>query len=288
MGKELHTTLDKGDKVAEIDDAFKKSMSTLIAYHTLLQNVGMGGDKAFVAHTGMDFNHAAQAQGAKAALDESLEMLREFDEKVKEAKKPGKDLDGFPKGILSASAATPTLGRGGAVAGQDAHSEEQIEKDMAELPKLYADALTPQQTFARGQDELNATLKDATGKFYAGAEGAKAYEEALRRLTDVEMKELEASRKATDGIKAFWMELQHDGSENGKFAFDFLNTMFKDIEDGAAKTILARGSIINCARCGSNTSRVSRRWRSSSRSRKPQRRSPPKSERPRSARKSED
>jgi hypothetical protein len=63
--------------------------------------------------------------------------------------------------------------------------------------------------------------------------------DGVHKMQEELMKLLERSSSASDGLKAFFLQLQINGAENGKFAFSFASTMFKDFEDGIAKTILA-------------------------------------------------
>jgi hypothetical protein len=98
--------------------------------------------------------------------------------------------------------------------------------------------MTPLEKFTVAQRELDSILKNEDGTFRAGAEGAAAYAGAMRHLVDEEIRADAASKRATDGLHGFWLELQQ-GEASGKFAFSFASTMFKDFEDGIAKTVLA-------------------------------------------------
>ena len=61
----------------------------------------------------------------------------------------------------------------------------------------------------------------------------------VHKMQEELLKLLERSDSASDGMRAFFLQLQIDGAENGKFAFSFLTKAFSDVEDGIAKTILA-------------------------------------------------
>jgi hypothetical protein len=106
------------------------------------------------------------------------------------------------------------------------------------MKKAYEDALTPLQKFSIAQKELGLILKDANGNFIGGAQGAAAYAGALRHLEEEEEKQLAASRKVTDGLHAFWIEMQIEAGKNGAFAFDILNKAVKGFEDNLANAIV--------------------------------------------------
>jgi hypothetical protein len=112
--------------------------------------------------------------------------------------------------------------------------------------EILAQIETPLQKYATGL----ATIKElqAEGRLTAaqsaqatqqlGEEMVKAADK-VHKLQEELMKLLERSDSARDGMRAFWVQLQIDGSEKGKFAFSFATAAFKDLEDGIAKTILA-------------------------------------------------
>ena len=132
--------------------------------------------------------------------------------------------------------------------------------DQAELAKVTADQNeswrkageilaqieTPAQKYATGL----ATIRElqAEGRLTA-AQMAQATQlldqqmvkaaDHVHQMQEEMLKLLERSDSARDGLKAFFLQLEINGAENGKFAFSFASTMFKDFEDGIAKTILA-------------------------------------------------
>jgi len=132
--------------------------------------------------------------------------------------------------------------------------------DQAELAKVTADQNeawrkageilaqieTPQQKYATGLATIQelqlegrlSAAQTAQATQLLGDEMVKAADK-VHKLQEELMKLLERSDSAKDGMKAFWTQLQIDGSENGKFAFSFATAAFKDFEDGIAKTILA-------------------------------------------------
>jgi hypothetical protein len=115
--------------------------------------------------------------------------------------------------------------------------------------EILAQIETPAQKYAVGL----ATIREleAQGRLNAGqmAQATQLLDQEMvkaadhvHKMQEELMKLLERSDSARDGLRAFWLELQINGAENGKFAFSFASTMFKDFEDGIAKTILATRS----------------------------------------------
>lgn len=96
---------------------------------------------------------------------------------------------------------------------------------LATIRELQADGRLTAAQVAQATQLLNEQMLKA-------ADGVHKLQEEMMRL-------LERSDSAKDGLKAFWLQMQINGAENGKFAFGFATTMFKDFEDGIAKTILA-------------------------------------------------
>jgi hypothetical protein len=230
MGKELHAALDKKDELKELEDGFKTTMATLAQVSALM------GGKAFFAEFGATADQMAQKLAMVTAHVESLAQTKKFFDDLHEGE--GREPVGTKTPFPLGTPAMPTLVHGGAVAGELAAFAEEPRKQIEMMKMAYLEAMTPLQKFTVAQRELDLILKNQDGTFRAGAEGAAAYAGAMRHLVDEEIRAGEASKKATDGLHAFWLELQQ-GEKNGKFAFDLGSTMFRDIEDGIAKTILA-------------------------------------------------
>lgn len=233
MGKELQTALDKKDEVRLLDDAFKNTLTTLAQYRAIV------GGKGFFAEFGVSADELAQKLAVVTAHLESEVQLKKFLEQThgSQPREFGDTKTPFPL----ETPAMPTLVHGGAVAGELAAFGEEPRKQIEMMKKAFEEAMTPVQKFTLAQQELDLILKNADGTFRAGAEGAAAYAGAMRHLVDEEIRADAASKKATDGLHGFWLELQQ-GEKSGKFAFDLGTTMFKDFEDGIAKTILATRS----------------------------------------------
>jgi hypothetical protein len=233
MGKELHTALDKKDEVQLLDDAFKNTLSTLAQYRAIV------GGTAFFAEFGVSADQLSQKLAQVTAHLESEAQLKKFLEQTHEG--PAREFGDTKTPFALETPAMPTLVHGGAVAGELAAFGEEPRKQIEMIRKAYEEAMTPAQKFTVAQRELDSILKNADGIFRAGAEGAAAYAGAMRHITEEEQKAEAASRKAGEGLHAFWLELQQ-GEASGKFAFSFTSTMFKDFEDGISKTILATRS----------------------------------------------
>ena len=230
MGKELHAALDKKDEVQLLDDAFKNTLTTLAQYRAIV------GGAAFFAEFGASADQLSQKLAQVTAHLESEAQLKKFLEQTHEG--PAREFGDTKTPFPLETPAMPTLVHGGAVAGELAAFGEEPRKQIEMIRKAYEEAMTPAQKFTVAQRELDSILKNADGTFRAGAEGAAAYAGAMRHITEEEEKAEAASRKAGEGLHAFWLELQQ-GEASGKFAFSFTSTMFKDFEDGIAKTILA-------------------------------------------------
>jgi hypothetical protein len=112
--------------------------------------------------------------------------------------------------------------------------------------EILAQIETPAQKYAAGLatiQELQAegrlsAAQTALATQMLGDEMVKAADH-VHKMQEELLKLLERSDSASDGMRAFFLQLQIDGAENGKFAFSFLTKAFSDVEDGIAKTILA-------------------------------------------------
>jgi hypothetical protein len=228
FGQELHQALDKNDEITRLDDAFKKTLSTLAQYRALV------GGGAFFEEFGLSADQFAEQLSKVTGQLESQAQLKRFLDETKEKK--GDSVTAFP--IAAPRPAMPELIHGGSVAGELAAFAEEPRKQIEMMKKAFEEALSPVEKFKIAQRELDLILKNADGTFRSGAEGAAAYAGAMRHVTEEEEKALAGSRKAADGLHAFWMELQQ-GEASGKFAFSFATDAFKGLEDGIAKTILA-------------------------------------------------
>jgi hypothetical protein len=228
LGKELHGALDKSDEIQRLDDAFKSTLATLAQYRALV------GGAAFFKEFGVSADQLAEQLSKVTGQLESQAQLKRFLEETKEKK--GDAVPAFP--MLARPPAMPELVHGGSVAGELAAFAEEPRKQIEMMKKAFEEALTPVDKFKIAQRELDLILKNADGTFRSGAEGAAAYAGAMRHVTEEEEKALAGSRKAADGLHAFWMELQQ-GEASGKFAFSFASDAFKGLDDGIAKTILA-------------------------------------------------
>lgn len=227
LGKELHAALDRNDDISRLDNAFKGQMTTITSLRALL------GGKGFYAEFGMGADEARQSLAKVTGELESQAQLKKFFDDTQTKKGAPRNLP-----VFDFTPATPTLANNGAVDGSLAALKEQPRKQQEMLAKAYAEALTPLQKFMIGQRELDELLKNADGSFKAGAEGAAAYAGAMRHLTEEEERELAVSRSASDGMRAFWLQLQIEGGKNGEFAFEMLNKSIHGVEDNLANAIV--------------------------------------------------
>jgi len=158
-----------------------------------------------------------------------------------------KQTSGLPLPSLSLpgeNPATPTLGSGGTTAAQfDAFSKDQAAQLKA-AAAAYADIITPAQKYQLALQELSLLLQK-------GLIDQAAYTAAVQKAGEVEtkaqlhleemVKELDKllahSTSAADGVKAFFLQLEVDASQNGKMTFELLNSSLKGFEDEVTKAI---------------------------------------------------
>ena len=228
LGKELHAALDKNDEIARLDEGLKNSLSTLAIYRA------EAGSTRFFKEFGVSADRLAWQLATVTGQLESQVQLKKFLEETKEAH--GDVVAPFP--IAPGAAAMPDLVHGGGVAGAMAAFAEEPRKQIEMMKKAFDEALTPTEKLTIAQRELDLILKNRDGTFRAGAEGAAAYAGAMRHVTEEEERAEAASRKATDGLHALWLELTR-GEASGKFTFELGTAMSRAFEDGIARTILA-------------------------------------------------
>jgi hypothetical protein len=145
----------------------------------------------------------------------------------------------------------PTLGIGGTTAAQfDVFSQDILAQNKL-VAAAFEDAVTPAQQYQLKLQELRlafaslqAPLKDskeaqlafnaALDKLSAAETGAQLHLQELQKKLD-EM--LSHSTSAGDGIKAFFLQLQVEGAQNGRAAFELLNQGLKGFEDQLTKAV---------------------------------------------------
>ncbi|HSY92344.1 MAG TPA: hypothetical protein VK812_13285 [Candidatus Binatus sp.] len=145
---------------------------------------------------------------------------------------------------LSTAPALPTLGAGGSAGAK----LDTFAKDQAAQLKLaaaaYEAAMTAQDRYKLGVQELDLLLKEhlidetarAAGMAQLSQQLVKAADSA-HKLQEEMQKLLERSDSAAAGMQAFGMQLQINAAENGKFTYDLLTASTKGAEEDATKTL---------------------------------------------------
>ncbi len=197
---------------------------------------------------------ALELKAATAALDnyeKKLDRIRAILESdILRSELPSTNLPGG----VSTSAATPvsiattpaqpTLGAGGTTGAQfDAFSNDRVAQLKA-AAAAYQDLVTPQQKYELAQQELNLLLKEGlidqtafTAALQKANEQLVQGEDHIHKMQEDLQKLLERSTSATAGVQAFFLQLQVDAAQNGKFAFDLLNQGLKGFEDELTKAV---------------------------------------------------
>jgi hypothetical protein len=145
----------------------------------------------------------------------------------------------------------PQLGVSGLLGAElDAFSADTAAKSKL-LAQAFQDAISPAEEYGLKVQELKIAFSTLTPELRASQAAQQAFAAEMEKLGDQatkaslhlqEMqKELEKllshSTSAADGIRAFYLQLQIESSENGKFAFDLLNQGLKGFEDELTKAV---------------------------------------------------
>jgi len=153
---------------------------------------------------------------------------------------------GAPMPVLPAArTAMPTLGTGGTAAAQ----LEAFQKDQAAQLRLaaqaYQEAMSPQQKYQLGIEELSLLLEKGLVGQTAYSAGVAQLEQqmikaadSVHRLQEEMMKLLERSDSASAGAAAWAKQVQINAAQTGKFVFDELTAASKGFEDTAAASLI--------------------------------------------------
>jgi hypothetical protein len=103
--------------------------------------------------------------------------------------------------------------------------------------KAYDDIITPAQKLQLTEKELDLLVKEnLIDRVAYNAALAKAKEEAAK-TTDQLNKLLEKTGDVNAGLQAFFLQLQTEAGQGGKFTFEFLNKGLQGFEDETVKAI---------------------------------------------------
>jgi hypothetical protein len=145
----------------------------------------------------------------------------------------------------------PTLGSGGTAAAQfDAFSKDTLAQNKL-VASAFQDAVTPTEEYQLKLQELKLAFANLPEALKNSVQATEAFNAALAKLgaeeTKAELHLLELqknldellshSTSASDGVKAFFLQLNIESSQTGKFAFDILNQGLKGFEDELTKAV---------------------------------------------------
>jgi hypothetical protein len=213
---------------------------------------------------------ALQLSSARAALDaygkklDELKIKLEGDILAKQALElfskplPGREFTGTTpppgSGFTSPQAippVIPTLGEGGTAAAQfDAFSKDVLAQNKL-VAAAFQSAITPTEEYQLKIDELKLAFSNLPDPLKNSVQAQEAFNAELAKLgaaetaAELHLEELQKkldellshSTSASDGIKAFFLQLDIESSRNGKFAFDILNQGLKGFEDELTKAV---------------------------------------------------
>ncbi len=140
-------------------------------------------------------------------------------------------------GLAQAAPVAPTLIPGGTTGAQfDAFSKDETAKLQA-AARAFQDIITPQQKYDLTQQELNLLLQkgyiDQTAFTAAMQKANEQLAEASHKLEDL----LKKTGDASAGIQAFFIQLKTNATQDGAFAFDFLNKSLDGFENATIKAL---------------------------------------------------
>jgi hypothetical protein len=262
-GVKAQEALERAKKTAESIAAFYReigSASSKIApdadpIHKLEGEITAARVKAVA-----DFDEMRKASASALNLDHALSALGRLEalqDRVLASAKASADVvkaqAGLPTTIaptgrapvFGGTTAMPTLGAGGlAGAKYGAFANDQAAQ-LKLAAQAYQDALTPQDKYKLGQQELQLLVSKGlidqnaytAAMTQLDAQMVKAAE-STHKLQEEQQKLLERSNDATAGLKAYAIQLQLAGAENGKFVYDTLNAATKSGEDDAVKSLM--------------------------------------------------
>jgi hypothetical protein len=152
---------------------------------------------------------------------------------------------------FSTTPIVPQLGVGGTAAAQlDVFSNDTLAQNKL-VAQAFQEAITPTEEYQLKLQELKLAFASLPDPLKNSAQAQQAFTAALDKLgasetaAELHLQELQKkldellshSTSATDGVKAFFLQLQIQAGENGKFAFDLLNQGLKSFEDELTKAV---------------------------------------------------
>jgi hypothetical protein len=202
---------------------------------------------------GKTSNSALQLRQAEAALDSYESHLKRIYARTKadadvlaaEAELPKTiSATGTAPQFAAPSAMPSGLPMSAAGAKFDTFANDQAAQ-LKMAAQAYQDAMTPQDKYKVGQEELQllvskglidqnaytAAMMQLDQQMVKAATSAHKLQEEMQKL-------LERSNDAGAGLKAYAIQLQLNAEEQGKFVYDVLTAATKGAEDDAAKSLM--------------------------------------------------
>lgn len=141
-------------------------------------------------------------------------------------------------GLVMTPAPRPILGAGGTAAAQvDVFSKDQAAQ-LRDAAAAYAELLTPAQKYQVTQQELNILLQKGLIDQAAYTAAMQKAQEEMTKATDKLEKLLAKTNDASAGMQAFFIKLNQDAGQNGKFTFDILNKGLEGFENNTVSMLM--------------------------------------------------
>lgn len=239
------STEDAAERHAKNLDIEKEKLGEVIEELKSYNEAKDALNKKFLADSLLVSDYPPEAEAARRKLNDA--SFQELNKRSRAADKEfAPYFDNTKDKTLAPAGPPPT---------SDQEELIKIQLDLNEARRKAAEVLTqietPTQKYAVAQQTLNVLLKDGliSRRQYDDAlaqadQRETLAEEHLRKLNEELIKAASNSTSAAAGVKAFYLQLQIDAAQNGKFAFDFLSQGVKGFEDTFTKslTLVSRNS----------------------------------------------
>jgi len=158
----------------------------------------------------------------------------------------------FQKTGITTPVVAPVFGTGGGTANdQLAAFAKDTDAQQALIKQAFQSAITPAEQYALKVQELKLAFASLSPELKNTAATQAAFNAELAKLgasaTQAELHLQELTKKldemlahstsARAGVQAFFLQLEVNSAQNGKFAFDLLNSGLKGFEDNLTKMV---------------------------------------------------
>jgi hypothetical protein len=215
--------------------------------------IGVAAQRGLIS--GFDFGKASESLDVYERKLDQLKLKLEGDILAKQLpdKLPGGPFTGTTVPGLSTTTTPviPTLGAGGTAGAQlDAFSKDTVAQQNL-VRQVFLDSITPAEELALKIQELHIAFDSMPDALKSSAQAQEAFAAAIAKVNQAATKEelhlqemskkleklLSHSTSARDGVQAFFLQIQVESAQNGKFAFDLLNQGLKGFEDELTKAV---------------------------------------------------